>query len=616
MRLFVCLLDPTGRGLGDMTRKDYESVPRSRGLAFRWQSFDQAAVLTAWDDPYGESMLACRGSHMAAGVVRLDNRVAVERWANAVGSDLTDLQLVLCAIIRQGSGCIPQLLGDFAFVVWNSAARSAVAACDALAVRKLYSVERNGLIAFASRAEALAASDRYDLQFIAEQVAGAEASPELSVYEGVRAVPAGTIVQFDRDRLTSRQYWSPEQVQPASDCVQSEDEAAHALRGLLIEAVRSRLSADGLTWAQLSGGLDSSSVVSTIQWLVESGSLDHGLSGTVTYVDREATPADERAYSNLIVSRWGLRNETIVDPPMWYDQRYGPPRLDQPRQNFMFYPREARLCEIVTAGAGRVLVTGQGPDEYLRGSMFFFADWLAAGRVRDTLREMLNRAAIGRVSFWELAYRNVLVPMTPGTLQRWLGPGIARVPRWVRPEMVKRYGLDRRRYELTLSEGPVGGKYRHSMLRSVVGLSTAVGHLVLDDCLDVRHPFLDRRLIEFGLRLPPELTTRPYAGKWVLREAMKGIVPEPVRTRIGKGTQNERHAWSLTTQRSLLEPLVRDPILAELGVVDRAAFRAAFDAAPHEGQSRGDPHAALQQVLAVEAWFQIRAGRWPRGSSH
>lgn len=229
---------------------------------------------------------------------------------------------------------------------------------------------------------------------------------------------------------------------------------------------------------------------------------------------------------------------------------------------------------------------------------------------------MVRWAAIGRVSFWELAYRNALVPLIPGGLQRWIGPGVARLPAWVRPEIAKRYDLGRRRYELALSGGPIGGKYRHTMLRSVVALSKSIGHLLLDDRLDVRHPFLDRRLVELGLQLPPELTTRPYAGKWVLREAMRGILPEPVRTRVGKGSQNERHAWSLTAQRPLLEPLVRDPILAELGIVDGTAVRAAFDAAPQQAQRRGDPHAALQQVLAVEAWLQIRAGRWPGGSAH
>ena len=178
---------------------------------------------------------------------------------------------------------------------------------------------------------------------------------------------------------------------------------------------------------------------------------------------------------------------------------------------------------------------------------------------------------------------------------------------------MQQYGLQDRVFEFVLHDGPIGQKYRHTMTRSLVTLSKTIGHLVLDDLLDVRHPFLDRRLVEFGLGLPPDLTTRPHAGKWVLRQAMCGIVPEVVRTRVGKGSLNERHAWSLNAQRPLLESLVREPILADLGVVDGAELRAAFDRAPQEAFRRAGPHSALQQVLAIEAWLQLRTGRWPRG---
>jgi asparagine synthase (glutamine-hydrolysing) len=353
--------------------------------------------------------------------------------------------------------------------------------------------------------------------------------------------------------------------------------------------------------------------VSLTQWLVERGLLPHGLAGTVTYVDRQGTTADERAYSEVIVRRWGIRNRIIVDPPLWYDERYAPPLLDQPRQNFMFYPREHLLSETVRGQGGQVLLSGQGPDEYLRGSMFFFADWIAHGHIGAAIREMIRRAAIGRASFWELAYRNAVVPLMPRPMQRWLGPEVTHLQPWVRPTIVRQYGLRDQVFELTLNAGRFGQKYHHTMTRSLISLTKTIGHLVLDDLLDVRHPFLDRRLVEFGLGLRPEQTTRPHAGKWMLREAMRGIVPDGVRTRVGKGSLNERHAWSLGAQRSLLAPLVTEPILADLGVVDAAQLRAAFDRAPLQAIRKLGPHPALQQVLAIEAWLQLRAGRWPRG---
>jgi asparagine synthase (glutamine-hydrolysing) len=616
MRVFVCVLDPECRGMTDEIMREYEILPRRRGLHLEWHAFAQGAVLAAWDDPYDPPSVICHGTRVAIGVARLDNRADVRRGAGTDDAGLSDLALALRAIARHGAAYIPQLLGDFAFVMWDTAARNGVAACDALAVKKLYHATRNDLVAFASHAEALAHGDGYDVRFLAEQVAACESSPESTAYEGVHAVAAGSMVEIDGVRLKPRTYWYPEAFAKESPKATTANEDVEEFRRLFIEAVRSRLPDQGHAWAQLSGGLDSSSVASVAQWLTADGAIRHGLDGTVTYVDREGTASDEREYSDVVVSRWKLRNETVIDPPMWYDELHAPPRLDQPRHNFMFYPREYRLCEIVRRTGGRVLLTGQGPDEYLRGSMFFFADWLAQGRLGAALSEMAHRAAIGRVSFWNLAYQNAVVPLLPHSLRLKLGPEVTKLPKWVRPAIARRYQLHERGYELSLYSGPVGQKYRHSMVKGVGILSATIGHLVLDDYLDVRHPFLDRRLIEFALALPPELTARPFAGKWVLREAMRGIVPDVVRTRVGKGTQAERHAWALTVQRPLLEPLVHEPILADLGVVDGTMLRSAFDQMPRQPRRMNDPHAAMEQVLAIEAWLQIRTGRWPRGLPH
>jgi asparagine synthase (glutamine-hydrolysing) len=570
-------------------------------------------VLTACDDFSGDPLIVCNGHDIAVGVARIDNRSDLERAVGADGSHLTDLQLVLRAVVRQGPACVTRILGDFGFVAWNTITQTGLAACDALSVKKLYYTGLNGLTAFADRATILAAWERYDLRYLAERVAGSEFSPGLTAFQGIKSVPGGSLVLLDRGQLTVQRYWSPDDLSLRPLPARSVPDTATELRDLLIESVRSRLGSEGDTWAQLSGGLDSSTVVSLAQRLAETGVNGRKLDGTVTYVDREMTASDEREYSNLVVDRWRLRNELIIDAPLWLDELHPPPLLDQPRVSFMFYPREYRLGEVVKRAGGRILLTGQGPDEYLRGSMFFFADWVAQGRILPAIREMARRAAIGRTSFWGLAYRNAITPLLPRLFQKRLGPEVTRLPPWVHPVIARRFQLQDRGYELTLNAGPAGDKHRHTVIKGVAALQATIGHLVLDDMLDVRHPFLDRRLVEFGLRLPPELTSQPYAGKWVLREAMRGILPEAVRTRVGKGTQLERHAWSLAAQRPLLEPLVHNPILADLGIVDGAKLRAAFDAAPRQPQRKGDPHAALQQVLAIEAWLQIRAGRWPRG---
>lgn len=569
MRLFACLLDEVGRGISDASRRSYEALARKRGLEFHWQLCGDGVVLTACDDPFGDPMVVSEGSRTAVGIARLDNRPEIERLVGARSSTHTDMQLVLRAFSRRGTACLPVLLGDFAFVTWDATDKVPVAACDALSIKKLYYTRRDGLLSFADRAEVLAVSDRYDIQYLAERVAVCESSHDRTTYEGVRAVPGGAFATFQAGRTTVCRYWCPEQIEPVPEHVLKVPEAAAALRELVLQAVRCRVGSQSDTWSQLSGGVDSSSIVGAAQWLEETGAISQGLRGTVTYVDRQGTAADERAFSNLVAHRWRLRNEAILDPPLWIDERYEVPRLDQPRGHFMHYPREYRLCEIVRRAGGRVLLTGQGPDEYLRGSMIFFADWIVQGRIWDAVREMALRSAIGRVSFWELAYRNAVTPLLPGRLRRWFGPEVTRLPQWLHPEIARRFELHKRGLELGLYAGRPGNKYHTSIVKGVQAVQRTVGHLVLDDVLDVRHPFLDRRLVEFGLRLPPGLVVQPYAGKWLLREAMRGLLPEPVRTRVGKATMSELYAWSFVNQRPLLAPLTRNPILADLGISRR-----------------------------------------------
>jgi asparagine synthase (glutamine-hydrolysing) len=613
MRYFLMLLDSQGCGIPSTVLRSYEARPRSRGLEFRWHSFQEAAALTAWDDDYGDPLVIGLGDSVAAGVVRLDNREELKRWLGHYNESASDLELVLRLVARDGTKYIPKILGDFAFVVWNSTSRTAVAACDAFSVYKLFYTQANGLFAFASRGEAIALDDRYEVQYLAELASTCDLSPGLSVYAGVRLVPDGSLVVLDRGKPSTQRYWSAYDVEAEPYRATTEREAAEQCRDLLSESVRLRLGANGDTWAHLSGGMDSSSVVSTVQWLAERGAIAHGLGGAVTFVDRQGSESDERVYSDAVANRWKLRNETIVDPPLWVDDEVPPPATDQPRLNYPFYPRDRRLCEIVRRAGGRVLLTGIGGDELFTGHMYFFADWVARGRAWPALREVAQRAAIGRVSFWTLMYENVVLPLLPEYARNRLMRGGRAFPAWIWGAVAQRYGLRGRAYSAAVYQGRIGRKYQHAVLRGVAGLARGTDPGVAGEALDIRHPFLYRPLVEFAARLPPELCVRPYQRKWVLREAMRGILPDAVRTRVGKGSPVERFAWSLATLRPLLEPLVQEPILADLGVVDAVRLRDAFDATPREPFNLQHLHTAVYTTLAIEAWLQVRSGRWPRG---
>jgi hypothetical protein len=258
------------------------------------------------------------------------------------------------------------------------------------------------------------------------------------------------------------------------------------------------------------------------------------------------------------------------------------------------------------------LLTGAGGDILFGGTMFFFADWVVRGRLGAAAREMARRAATGRASFWELAYRNALLPLLPSRLRRHLLHEWGQVPAWVNRAVIRRFGLHERAVAAALYAGRIGSKYRDSIAAMVEMVPVGLTVDVIEENVDLRHPYYYRPLVEFALRLPHHLCVRPYSRKWVLREAMSGILPEVVRNRVGKGSYSGAVSWWLVRKKEVIEPLVRQSILGDLGVIDVGKLRAELDAAEHERDDRIGTGGAVLATLSIEAWLQARSGRWPR----
>ncbi|MGH7447835.1 MAG: asparagine synthase-related protein, partial [Longimicrobiales bacterium] len=125
--------------------------------------------------------------------------------------------------------------------------------------------------------------------------------------------------------------------------------------------------------------------------------------------------------------------------------------------------------------------------------------------------------------------------------------------------------------------------------------------------IEMRYPYLYRPLVEASLRLPAKQRVRPNAHKWILRQAMRDVLPENVRMRSTKGGIDARILWSLQREKPRLDALLRDPILAQLGCIDAAALRHAVDQA-----RRGIPvnNVQLFTALALETWLSVRNDAW------
>jgi asparagine synthase (glutamine-hydrolysing) len=591
--MWVCLLRPRGEPLskGDVLSYVAGLKRQPGGSLHSVVEGPFAAVATSHPAQHRPQLGRWRNI-IAAGDVRLDNRSAVAALAGAEpASTLSDLELVLAALDRVGEGCIARILGDFAFVAWDARAQKLIAVRDAFGVKPLYHRGTAELTQFSSEISPLRVDEAYDLDYVADYLTGHSAPATQTIWRGIGAVAAGSILRYRGTVQSRERYWQPDAFMPAPDG--DERENAGRFRDLLEEAVRTRIEGAGDVWAHLSGGLDSSSIVSVASSLSAPGAR---LAGTITVVDTLGE-GDERVYSDSVIERYHLRNEQVQDYWAWQDDGAGAPLTDHPYPMLPFHARDRRVHDTVRGAGARVLLSGMGADHYLHGSLDYITDMASAWRVRDALREVTTWSVATRQSFWRLGRRYLLDPFLPAG-----GTPPLDVPPWLTASMVAR--LEAFTRAAATVQRPLGSRFAGRVAAGLQALPAWLERWPYGDTVEIRYPFLYRPLVEWSLQLPPRQRVRPHARKWILREATRDVLPETVRTRSTKGGIDARILWSLRRERPRLDRMLRDPILAQLGCIDGGVLRDAVDRA-----ARGIPvhNVQLFSALSLETWLVSRA---------
>ena len=588
-------------GRETLTREMAQRVARTAALPHRIASGAFVALAPS-HDLLGRPLHATYRGHLGIGVVRLDNRTELARRVPLLAQTASDLELAMAVLWHHGPAAIRQILGDFSFVQWDPTMARLLVLRDALGVKPLFYATLPHWTLVSDRLGFIGDEQRPDREFIADfLVAGGDPAATHTIWANARSVPPGSLLEVQAGRVTQRIYWSAHEFQP---CVGGdEDRQVEEFRHLFDEAVRRRTAERADVWAELSGGTDSSSIVATAQVTAGQGP---GIAGTITLVD-ELGSGDERRYSDLIVRRFSLPNELVMNHWPWQTDDHGPPCTDEPRVMYPYYARDRQTCAVIRRHGGRVLLSGLGADHYLSGLRLYLADWIAQGRVHQAARGILAWAMHDRVSFWATLLNQGVWPFIPRRIRAaWLPPE-ERPPEWIAPAFAHELDLIPR---LTLADnplGPPGHFFPHATAQGLQNLPHWLPLGPFQDALEVRYPFLDRQLLEFTLQLPPECRVRPGAPKWILRAAMRGRLPEDIRMRRGKGHIGARAVWALRHERAQLQALTRDPILGQLGCIDPYRLRTALEAA---WRGHVPNTVLLLSVLALEMWLAVRYKRW------
>ena len=555
----------------------------------------------AWvpSDTFQRPWLVNRRGVLALGNVRITNR----RDIGAADADpARDLELLVDHYLRHGTAGFRDLIGDFAAVLFDQDRRRVVAVRDGLGIKALFYQRKGSRIAIGSHLDCFEPAG-YDRGFIGQYLVGFPRGTSRTIFRDITRLTPGSWLVADQGSVVVQPYWQPAEFTPARS-VASLDDTKAAFRELFSEAVAAQMD-DGLpVWSQLSGGLDSSSVVGMAATLAGQGRVP-ALGGTLSVVD-SLSEGDETSYSDAVAAMWGLRNERVENFAAWQPDDLGIPSFAEPRPFLPFYARDRAMARVVRDGGGRVMLSGFGSDNYLSSPNDYLADFVAQGRVGEALSRLADLAITTRRSFWGLAAQHLVGPIAPDWIRRRLVHQPESVPDWVSPSLAVEFGLAAWLERRASKPGVIVAEQTAIEMGSV---DIALERGVFEEGLEIRYPFLHRPLVEFGMRLPVELRVGSGRQKWILRESVGDLLPARVKNRAGKGAIDGRIIWSLNHHATLLERLIADSHLADLGCVSRDHLAAGYRAA-----CRGDTEGSgqLLTVLSLETWLAVRSGWWQR----
>ena len=515
---------------------------------------------------------------------RVDNREEVIASLSAEGirlRDDTDAEIILRAYERWGTECPARIIGDFSFAIWDKRQRQLFCARDVTG-NKPFVYHCNGRrLLFSSELHAIfedpTTPRQPNEQMIGEYLAVKISHKEETLYNGIRRLPPAHCMVVKDGRATTRRYWDPDfskEIRYRSDA-----EYAEQFTHVFKQCVRSCLRSHRPVGAHLSGGLDSSSVVGMAQAIYQEGWVrDQGFE-TFSMV-YPGLPCDESPYIRAMVERGNLRANYL---PLENT------RLDRLEAQVSFYQDicdypngiQANPIRALAQEKGiRVLLTGNGGDERLSGSLYFLSDYVRQGKPLALYQQMREQGiSIASRSDLSTFVRYALVPLLPNVARRVIRSikaGFAHPQEslnWIEPGFARHIKLEERVRDVTCAERPI--RSSKMWLRLLLEHGGQAHGMELEDRtsaafnIEQRHPFTDRRMIELSFGLPENQRLR-REPKFVLRQAMRDLLPELICQRRDKAEFSETLFRAV---RQAADTLPR-PRSAELGWVNGNRVRA------------------------------------------
>jgi len=564
---------------------------------------------------------------------RLDNRA--ELTSELRGSlntssahEFPDVEIVAAAYEKWGADCLGKLIGDWSLSIWNPRQRYLLLAKDPIGTKHLYySIEKDH-VAWSTILDPLVLFTERRLAICEEYIAGWLATTfpaaHLTPYTNIHAVPPSSSVLLQPGKHGIRRiitkYWDFAPAKRIS--YRTDAEYEEHFRTVFAQSVWRRLRSDRPVLAELSGGMDSSSIVCMADLLFARSQAECPRLDTISYYD-DSDPNwyEERLYFTRVEQK---RGRTGYHIDLGVKKQIEKNEVDLRRSFFPEFESHrlaatpdfnnrlsAEIFEhyvpYIRSQGYRVTLSGIGGEEPTGGFV---------PTPRPELQNLLVRGRFftlaQRLDAWATKMRKPRLPLLLEAIREFCPLSFTGVPRdmhpppWLHPGFVYRnrsalYGYPFR--VRLLGPLPTFQGYVNGLNRMRRALAYFGGlRLNLEMLREVRYPYLDRDLLEFAYAIPREQTVGVGKRRFLMKRALVGIVPDELLSRKPRRpTVTQEPEKDAPTKWPSLAEMGHQIVSSSLGILNLNQFSEALEKARREEKVSVD---SLKRALLLEAWLR------------
>jgi asparagine synthase (glutamine-hydrolysing) len=527
----------------------------------------------------------------------------------------SDTETIVHAYEQWGDECMERFRGMFAFGIWDAPRRRLLLVRDRLGVKPLYWAQVGTRLLFASEIKGILQSGWVraspNHRVLSEVLATRGTAGEGTLFEGIYKLLPGHRLIFENGRVRVEKYWDLPLEGPDPQLERQSDEAlVERFRALLQESVRLRLMSDVPLGVFLSGGLDSSAIAALM-----AREIDRPVDTfSVAFGDRRFS---ELEYARAVARAIGANaHEIIIDDNDFFAAL---PRLvwheDEPIAHASSVP--LHFVSMLAREHVTVVLTGEGSDELLAGYGKYpraVINWRAGGVyerfVPGAIRAVVAESFVPRLPAYARRYATRSFLAMPRNVSSMFLDNFAGVPIHQQRELLSPtalaggdpYAASIAYFQQVNGRSGLLGRLLHTDMKTyLVELLMKQDQMSMSASIESRVPFLDHKLVEFAARLPDRLKLRGFTTKRILREAIRGLLPDEILTRRKMGFPVPFGDWTRGRWQPVVRELLLDRRSRQRGVIDPPAVERLLDGHRQRMVNGGD---AIWALVNLELWYR------------